>query len=43
MKPNRSVPPATVVPVVSYPDVRAAAPEDYGCKTVAPWPGRLGA
>ena len=24
MKPNRSVPPATVVPVVSYPDVRAA-------------------
>src|SRR2546427_12457389 len=24
MKPNRSVPPATVVPVLSYPDVRAA-------------------
>jgi hypothetical protein len=24
MKPNRSVPPATVVPVLSYPDLRAA-------------------
>jgi uncharacterized glyoxalase superfamily protein PhnB len=24
MKPNRSVPPATVVPVISYPDVRTA-------------------
>ena len=24
MKPNHSVPPATVVPVLSYPDVRAA-------------------
>ncbi len=24
MKPNRSVPPATVVPILSYPDVRAA-------------------
>ena len=24
MKPNKSVPPATVVPVLSYPDVRAA-------------------
>jgi uncharacterized glyoxalase superfamily protein PhnB len=24
MKPNRSVPPATVVPVLTYPDVRAA-------------------
>jgi hypothetical protein len=24
MKPNRSVPPVTVVPVLSYPDVRAA-------------------
>jgi uncharacterized glyoxalase superfamily protein PhnB len=24
MKPNRSVPPATVVPVLAYPDVRAA-------------------
>jgi hypothetical protein len=78
MKHNRSVPPPTVVPVMSYPDVRAAvgwltaayreygerdrtvadvaghrwqfaetvrnlAPEDYGCTTVAPWPGRPGA
>src|SRR6266699_7246466 len=23
--------------------VRDVAPEDYGCKTVAPWPGRPGA
>jgi hypothetical protein len=23
--------------------VRDVAPEDYGCQTVAPWPGRPGA
>jgi hypothetical protein len=23
--------------------VRDVAPEDYGCQTIAPWPGRPGA
>jgi uncharacterized glyoxalase superfamily protein PhnB len=31
MLPNRSVPPCTVIPVLSYPDVSAAA--DWLCKT----------